>query len=200
MSGRDADSCARSQRAASRGFTLIEVLAALVIVALGMMGVIEAVTQSAKNGAYLREKTLAHWIAMNVVTEQRLQPEPPPVTERSDDVEFAGQRWRWTMRVTQTEVESLRRMDVSVRAADAPEETALATVTGFYGTAVGAAGGGVLDWSGAQSAQDGDEDDGDDGDDKQPSKEDGGTATNPQQPGSPTPSPPPEQPPPEDDE
>ena len=200
MSGRDADNGARRRRAASRGFTLIEVLAALVIVALGMMGVIEAVTQSAKNGVYLRDKTLAHWIAMNVVTEQRLQPEPPPVAERSDDVEFAGQRWRWTMRVTQTEVESLRRMDVSVRPADAPEETSLVTVTGFYGTAVGAAGGGVLDWSGAQNAQGDGGDDGSDGGDKKPGKGEGGTATNPGQPGSPPPSPPEQpQPSPEDE-
>ncbi|MCK7583534.1 MAG: type II secretion system minor pseudopilin GspI [Chromatiales bacterium] len=49
--------------AAPAGFTLIEVLAALVIVALGMLGVIQAVTQTARNGTYLREKTLAHWIA-----------------------------------------------------------------------------------------------------------------------------------------
>ena len=133
----------------ARGFTLIEVLAALVIVALGMLGVIEAVTQSARNGAYLREKTLAHWIALNVITEKRLQPEPPPVAESSADVEFAGQRWRWSMQVTQTQVSSLRRMDVSVRPADAPDSSALATVTGFYGTAIGAAGGSQLNWSGA---------------------------------------------------
>ncbi len=56
-----------------RGFTLIEVLAALVIVALGMIAAIQAVTQSARNGTYLREKTLAHWIGMNVLTERRLQ-------------------------------------------------------------------------------------------------------------------------------
>ncbi|NJD31935.1 MAG: type II secretion system protein GspI [Gammaproteobacteria bacterium] len=136
---------------AERGFTLIEVLAALVIVALGMLGVIEAVTQSARNGTYLRDRTLAHWIAMNVVTERRLQPDTPAVGETSDEVEFASVRWKWTMRVTQTQVQSLRRMDVSVRPADAPESTALATVTGFYGTAVGAAGGGVLDWSGTQT-------------------------------------------------
>jgi len=48
-----------------QGFTLIEVLAALVIVALGMLGVIQAVTQTARNGTYLREKTFAHWIALN---------------------------------------------------------------------------------------------------------------------------------------
>lgn len=138
-------------RPAERGFTLIEVLAALVIVALGMLGVIEAVTQSARNGTYLRDKTLAHWIGMNVITERRLQPDPPPIAESSDEVEFAGARWKWTMRVSQTQVQSLRRMDVSVRPADAPDSQALETVTGFYGTAIGAAGGSTVDWSGTQS-------------------------------------------------
>lgn len=139
----------RRRRRAS-GFTLIEVLAALVIVALGMLGVIEAVTLTARNGTYLRDKTLAHWIAMNLITERRLLPEAPPVAESSDEIEFAGQRWRWSMKVTQTQVESLRRMDVSVRPYDADESSSLATVTGFYGTAVGPAGGGTVRWQGAQ--------------------------------------------------
>ena len=140
---------AHRPRARAAGFTLIEVLAALVIVALGMLGVIQAVTQTARNGTYLREKTLAHWIAMNVITENRLLPTPPEVAETSDEVDFAGERWRWTMTVTQTEVQSLRRMDVSVRPAGKPDSEALTTVTGFYGTAIGAAGGGSLTWSDA---------------------------------------------------
>jgi general secretion pathway protein I len=134
--------------AAASGFTLIEVLAALVIVSLGMLGVIEAVTQEARNGTYLREKTLAHWIAMNVVTEQRLNAAPPPVAESSDDVEFAGRRWHWTMKVSQTQVQSLRRMDVTVRPAESREDVTLATVTGFYGSAVGPAGGSAIQWNG----------------------------------------------------
>ena len=147
----------RARRRRTRGFTLIEVLAALVIVALGMLGVIQAVTQTARNGTYLREKTLAHWIAMNVITERRLLAAPPDVAESSDDVEFAGQRWRWTMNVTQTEVESLRRMDVSVRPAERPDGEALVTVTGFYGTAIGAVGGGTLPWTDGQPGGTGDE-------------------------------------------
>jgi len=54
------------------------------------------------------------------------------------------------MKVTQTEVESLRRMDVSVRPADRPDGEALVTVTGFYGTAIGAVGGGTLPWADGQ--------------------------------------------------
>ena len=163
-----------------RGFTLIEVLAALVIVALGMLGVIQAVTQTARNGTYLREKTLAHWIALNVITERRLQPSPPEVSESSDEVEFAGRRWRWTMRVTQTEVESLRRMDVSVRPADAPDGSALETVTGFYGTAIGAAGGGTMAWAGAPGG-DGPQDGDGDGDPDKP-QPDGGPDGKPVEP------------------
>jgi general secretion pathway protein I len=188
MSVRRADS-GLSGPAHTAGFTLIEVLAALVIVALGMLGVIEAVTQSARNGTYLRDKTLAHWIAMNVITERRLQSAPPPVAESSDDVEFAGQRWHWTMRVTQTQVASLRRMDVAVRPAEGPENSALATLTGFYGTAIGAAGGGSIAWNGAQGS----------GGPQDPNDSEGigdGGGGKPSQPGKSLPSPPPEQPPP----
>ena len=191
MNGRRADRL-HGARGRDRGVTLLEVLAALVIVALGMLGVIEAVTQSARNGTYLREKTLAHWIALNVITEKRLQPEPPPVTESSGDVEFAGQRWRWSMQVTQTQVASLRRMDVSVRPAEAPDSSALATVTGFYGTAIGAAGGGRLDWSGADKpggTGDGDDEGDASGDGGKPAKPDGSG-----QPVSPVPAPSPETP------
>lgn len=157
-----AEALARASRPAP-GFTLIEVLAALVIVALGMLGVIEAVSQQARNGTYLREKTIAHWIAMNIVTEQRLQPAPPPVADSSDDVEFAGQRWHWSMSVTQTQVQSLRRMDITVRPADARDDVVLASVTGFYGSAVGPAGGGTIAWSGAGNGAPGQDEDGDGG-------------------------------------
>ena len=171
---------ARAAERPVRGFTLIEVLAALVIVALGMLGVIEAVTQTARNGTYLREKTLAHWIAMNLITERRLLGTPPDTGETSDELEYAGQRWRYTVKVTQTQVDSLRRMDVSVRAADAPEDSALVTVAGFYGTAIGAAGGGSLAWSGADgtggpSGNGGDEEN--DGDNQAPPP--GNPATDP---------------------
>ncbi len=133
-----------------RGFTLIEVLAALVIVALGMIAAIQAVTQSARNGTYLRDKTLAHWIGMNVLTERRLQSSVPDVAESTGRVEFADQQWQWTMTVTQTQVASLRRIDIAVRRAESPESTPLANVSGFYGEAIGGAGTGgtSVSWAG----------------------------------------------------
>jgi general secretion pathway protein I len=134
------------------GFSLIEVLAALVIVSLGMLGVIEAVSQTAGNTSYLRDKTLAHWIAMNRVTELRLEPQAPKIDKTSNEVEMAGRRWRWTAQVTQTQLQSMRRIDVSVRLADAAEDSSLVSVTGFYGTSIAAPGTTIVLWQGVAGA------------------------------------------------
>lgn len=174
------------------GFTLLEVLAALVIVALGMLGVIEAVSQTARNSSYVREKTIAHWIAMNQLTLARLTPQAPKVDKSSDEVEMGNRRWRWTMEVTQTPVESVRRIDVRVRPEDAEEGSSLASVTGFYGAAIAPAGTTLVSWQGESQDQPGGGND--DGDKKD---EDGKNDRPPPDPPEPT-DPPMEDPPPEE--
>src|SRR5687768_6632245 len=62
---------------------------------------------------------------------------------------MAGRDWRWTMEVKQTPVESIRRIDISVRPAEAPEKSSMASVSGFYGTAVAPAGTTVVMWKGS---------------------------------------------------
>ena len=44
-------------------------------------------------------------------------------------IEFADMRWRWTIKVSETAVESMRRIDVRVRQADAPDDSSLANLT-----------------------------------------------------------------------
>jgi hypothetical protein len=85
-----------------------------------------------------------------VLTERRLQPSVPDVAESTDRVEFADQQWQWTMKVTQTQVPSLRRIDIAVRRAESPDSTPLANVSGFYGEAIGGAGAGgtSVSWAG----------------------------------------------------
>lgn len=166
----------RAAERPSLGFTLIEVVVALLVVSLGMLGVIQAVSQTASNSGYLRDKTLAHWVGMNRLTEVRLQKAAPPTDKTSDEVEMGGRRWKWTMEVTQTPVETIRRIDISVRPEDSAETTKLASVTGFYGTAVAPPGSALIAWQGGDgaggSARPGDKDKEDEQEQPPPREED----------------------------
>lgn len=101
----------------SRGFTLIEVLAALVIIALGMAAVLTTLGSSATTVDYLREKTLAQWIALNQIATARLSGTVPPTGRSDGKVDYAGRSWRWQQQVSNAEVPGLYRIEVSVRPA-----------------------------------------------------------------------------------
>ena len=117
-------------RRSGDGFTLIEVMVALVVVALGMMAVKKTLSDYAATSAYLEEKTLASWIATNELTEIAVGPTWPALGDYEEDVEFARRQWRCEVVVSETEVENLRRADVSVALADRPERV-IHTVSGL---------------------------------------------------------------------
>ncbi len=134
------------------GFTLIEVVVAVAIVALGLMAVSRVVHDTVNNSAYLRDRTLATWIADNRLVEMRLGRELPSVDETEGEVEYANQRWVWTATVSQTPVEDLRRIDIDVRRATDAEGDSLAQVTGFAGGVVISTPSSPTPWNGGQQA------------------------------------------------
>ncbi len=114
-----------------RGFTLIEVLVALAIVALGLIGVFGQVSQSASAANRLREKTLASWVALNRLTELRLSGVFPRTGTTSGDVEMANGKWHWEMTVTDAdEQKNFRRAEIAVSTVDKPGRP-LAVMSGF---------------------------------------------------------------------
>lgn len=133
------------------GFTLLEVLVALVIVALGLMAAFGQVNQTLTVSSRLRDKTLAHWVAVNEMTRLRLLGEFPAIGSRSDEVEMARTNWRYTINVVKTPLDALRRVDISVAFADRPDAV-VTTLTGFLGrpqaaTQGAAAPAGQADWT-----------------------------------------------------
>lgn len=108
-------------RRPSAGFTLIESVVALLIVALGMTAVFVQLNQSASMSFYLRDKTLASWIGSNVVTELSLQSQWPALGDTEEEIEYAGRRWIYTVVVAETDVDNLRRVDVEVALEERPE-------------------------------------------------------------------------------
>ena len=111
----------KRRRRRSAGFTLIEAVVALVIVALGMMALYMQLNQYAITATYMEEKTLASWIATNRLTEFSIDPSWPDVGTEEDEVEFAGRLWHYTVDISETQVTNLRRVDISVARADQPE-------------------------------------------------------------------------------
>jgi general secretion pathway protein I len=96
------------------GFTLLEAMVALTIVALGMMAVNTQLNRYAVSAVFIEQKTLASWIASNRLTELSIDPQWPAIGETEGEVDFAQRQWTWQAVVSETPIENLRRVDVSV--------------------------------------------------------------------------------------
>jgi len=129
------------------GFTLIEVIVALAIVVLSIGALLGAVTSSASNTDYLRERTFADWVALNQLTATRVSGNVPSRGTTSGEVDYAGRRYAWRQTVSSLPFSGLFKVEVAARplptggvasAASAEnEETAwTATVIGVMGTSV----------------------------------------------------------------
>lgn len=136
----------------TRGFTLVEVLVALAIIAFGLAAVFGQLSQSATAASRLRDKTLAHWVAVDRLTELRLTGAFPSAGVSSDEIEMANTRWRYEIKVSTTDTDDLRRADVSVGFADAPDRP-VATVTGFLAARRTAPGPATSGWFVAGSGE-----------------------------------------------
>lgn len=114
-----------------RGFTLIEVMVALTIVAFSLTTVAASMSQMIDAANTMRDRTYASWIAQNKLTEMRLAGVFPEVSATSGEVEYANTSWEWRAVVSETGIENFRRIDVSIT--HVGSEYVIRTVTGFIG-------------------------------------------------------------------
>lgn len=113
------------------GFTIIEVMVALAIVAFSLTAVAASMGQMIDTANAMRERTYASWIAQNKIAEMRLANVVPEVTSTSGEVDYAGTEWAWRAVVSETGVENLFRVDVTVSYPGSDD--GIRTVTGFIG-------------------------------------------------------------------
>lgn len=143
-----------------RGFTLIEVLVALVIVALGVAAVMSALVSAADGTNRLRERTFAEWIAANRIVETRLDKEFPSLGSSEGTAVMGGRRWQWRQQVEKTAVDGVvaivvdvRAADTSARTLDAGESDWLVTLRGARGEDVATSGEADGAWDSAVRTQ-----------------------------------------------
>lgn len=98
-----------------RGFTLIEIMVALIIFAVLSVTLLVRLGDSIRSEQYLESKTLASLMAENVLASMRIEEEWSNVRSDKKTVNMAGQRWEVKTTVTDTDNENLRKVYVQVR-------------------------------------------------------------------------------------
>jgi general secretion pathway protein I len=126
---------------------LLEVMVALVIISLALAGVAGSMGQMIDTANTMRDRTYASWIAQNKITELRLSGILPEVGETSGEEDYANTTWVWNANISETGIENLMKVDVSVSYPGVDQPVRL--VTGFIGEPV-APGQSNLVWNSGQ--------------------------------------------------
>ena len=113
------------------GFTLLEVMVALFIVAIALGGAIKVMGNAAQNTARLSNKTFAQWVALNQVTKLNIGNAWPKLGETKGKSKMASQEWVWVQKTIKTKNERIKRVEISVRPANDADDNPYATVVGF---------------------------------------------------------------------
>ena len=118
----------------ARGFTLVEVMVALAIVAIALPALLMSLYQQIDDTAYLRDKTLAYMVAENKLTEIRLVISSTRNLSAGKDSglsSMAGRDWYWWVETKTTEVAKFFRVDIAVALDEQQQEQPLYTLTAF---------------------------------------------------------------------
>jgi general secretion pathway protein I len=116
------------------GFTLIEVMVALAIVALSVPALLLTLDQQIDGTAYLRDRSLAQIVASNRLSELRLALRTGPQSLRgriSGSEEMAGRKWFWSMQSQATDVPGFSRVELKVSGLEAEDSASLYTLVAF---------------------------------------------------------------------
>ncbi len=106
------------------GFSLIEALVALAILAIATVGLVGAVEQHIDSTRAMEQRAVAMWVAENRMAEVALGE-----TAARSDVAMLGQRWRVETAERATDDPDIAR--VTVRVFPDGQTTALASLDGF---------------------------------------------------------------------
>jgi general secretion pathway protein I len=104
----------RQRRRHQPGFTMIEVLVALAIIAVALAASVRAVGSLATGEADLHRRLLAGWSADNELAQLKLSRQFPPVGSRTFDCSQGNLKLNCTQRVSQTPNPIFRRVEMLV--------------------------------------------------------------------------------------
>jgi len=130
---------AANKNKSSSGFTLVEILVALTIIAIAMGALIKSTGSHTASASYLKQKTIAHYVAMNEIKKLHIQNEFPAIGTEKKSTDMAGQTWYWKREIEETGLQNpytgkpakiMRQVDITVYS-DEDYEKSLTKLNGF---------------------------------------------------------------------
>lgn len=118
------------KRSCQNGFTLMEILVALAIIATVLGALVQAAGASASNAGRIRDKAVAQWVASNRLAELQIAGSFPETGSKTGEAQMLGQTWYWRTRVQNVEDDDLRRVDIEIRKTE-DAQNPITTVAGF---------------------------------------------------------------------
>ncbi len=110
------------------GFTLLEVMVALAVLAIAGMSLMGMVGETLRNSMYLADKRPAFWVAENAIVDITLSRRWPPLLWKEEQVTLGDRTWYVRSRSVETVTDDLRAVEVEVRDIDDSSRPALASL------------------------------------------------------------------------
>lgn len=115
-----------------QGFTLLEVLVTVMLLAVVSSGVMFAAQNSLRQQSALEQRTFASWIADNKITEMRASHAWADGGVNDEDISFAGRQWHVRTSFSQTSNPSIQKIEVAVWDNEKKEDAPY-TLSGYLG-------------------------------------------------------------------
>jgi general secretion pathway protein I len=117
------------KRARAAGFTLVEILVALLVLAIALAATARSLGAAIDTTAALRDRTLARWVAEDRLAELELSGEWPALDVKEGKSSIAGREFVWRRETSATPYARMRRVELSVLLAGA--DASIARLTAF---------------------------------------------------------------------
>lgn len=123
------------KRRRQRGFTLVEVLIALAVLAIALVAFVSAGAQNADYATYIRDRSIAQWVARNQLAEYQLQANWPSIGKKDGNTDMSGSKWHWQADIQSSPDPQVRRIDMRVYTVDPatgkPDTDSILLISGF---------------------------------------------------------------------
>ncbi len=114
----------------ARGFTLLEVLVALAVVAIALGAALTTAYRQTHTLVELRDRTYAHWVAMDLAAAWRLGLQDDGAGNANGSLQMGGRTYYWTFIPARSADANVLRTEVQVRI-EGEEGPVLATETAY---------------------------------------------------------------------